>query len=140
MVVNTGQYVRCQHLSLPIFGPSPSVRVRGLVQHNGGSTVPLLSLLMVHLLTGSFTVGLRIPHISPILAKIGLSVRSLWAMHFPVHLKGWELSQSSRPTSNTELFKPVSIVEGNYSAGLTSHPENNLSGERIERPPGVTAL
>ena len=29
----------------------------------------------------------------------------------------------SRPTSNTELFKPVSIVGGIYSSGLTSHPE-----------------
>ena len=29
----------------------------------------------------------------------------------------------SRPTSNTELFKPVSIVGGIYSSGLSSHPE-----------------
>ena len=92
MAVNTGHYDRCQHLSLSIFWTKPIGPRSGLVQHNGGSTIPLLSLLMVHLLTGSFTVGLRIPRISPILASCGLSGRGLWAMHFPVHLRGWELS------------------------------------------------
>ena len=96
VAVNTGHYVRCQHLSLSCFGPSPSVRVRGLVQLHGGSTVPLLSLLMVCLLTGSFSVELLIPRISPILASFGLSGRGLWAMHFPVHLRGWELSLAAR--------------------------------------------
>ena len=108
----------------------------GLVRDYDGSNVPLLSLLMVYLLTGSFQVGLRIPRISPILAGTGVSARLLWAMLIPVHLRGWELSLHSHPTSKTELFKPASFVSAYTLAGLSSHPGlYSLSGERVERYP-----
>ena len=88
---------------------------------------------MVYLLTGSFPVGLRIPRISPILAGTGVSARLLWAMLIPVHLRGWELSLHSHPTSKTELFKPASFVSAYTLAGLSSHPGlYSLSGERVE--------
>ena len=55
-------------------------------------------------------------------------------MHFPVHLRGWELSLAARAqhripscSSQFQLFGDMG------SSGLTSHPENFLSGERIER-------
>ena len=136
VVVKTGQSVRCQHLSLSCFGPSPSVRVRGLVHHNGGSTVPLLSLLMVCLLTGSFSVGLRIPRISPILASFGLSGRGLWAMHFPVHLRGWELSLAARVQHRIPSCSSQFHLFGNMvPSGLTSQPEKFSFG-RTNRTTG----
>ena len=89
---------------------------------------------MVYLLTGSFQVGLRIPRISPILAGTGVSARLLWAMLIPVHLRGWELSLHSHPTSKTELSKPASFISAYTLAGLSSHPGlYSLSAERVER-------
>ena len=109
MEVKTGRGDMRQFLSLSILDQAHRSAL-GLVSDHDGSNVPLLSLLMVYLLTGSFPVGLRIPRISPILAETGVSIRFLWAMLIPVHLRGWELSSHSHPTSQIELSKPASFV------------------------------